>query len=205
MKKVIFCNISMQEHITALVYTCDAQMIPHGATPVSYPILSYLQTNLKEHDEIKVVLLCKCDPLGRYQSNIAQFQKEMNCIIGNKNVSKEYIILDIEFEEKQSSSEKILSQIIDCCDSESQIIADITYGTKDLPIILVSALNFAGKHLNCDISRILYGKVYFQDGKPTNPRLCDMSYLLHFNSLIYALPSNSPEQSRETLKALLCI
>lgn len=63
-----------------------------------------------------------------------------------------------------------MGRIIDEIDDESHIIADITYGLKDLPIIIFSALGFAERFLGCEIDAIIYGQANFVSGHVVNTK-----------------------------------
>ena len=59
----------------------------------------------------------------------------------------------------------------------SHIIADITFGPKDVPIIVFAVLGFAEKSLGCEVDHIIYGQANFENGRPVNTKICDMSPL----------------------------
>jgi hypothetical protein len=154
-------------------------------------------------DSVKVVLLCKCDPNGNYLRNIEQFKKEFTKQCGNIVTPSEIKVLNTEFDEDKSATERMLSEIVAECEEGAEIISDTTYGTKTLPVVLLAALSFAVKHLECTVQHVFYGQVYFQAGVPTNPKLCDLSYLIYLNSLLYTLRCESPDKARQTLEMLL--
>ena len=79
----------------------------------------------------------------------------------------------------------------------------MTYGPKDLPIVLFSALNFAEKFLGCEVDHLIYGQVSFKDGVPTNPQICDMIPLYCLNSVTNAVRAETPDRARQMLKSLL--
>lgn len=200
MRKIIICSAPMQERLFPLIYSSDELSLPTSGHPVTYPILSFLETNLKAEDSVKVILLYKRDPQGRCLNNVKQFQREFQ---DRCRLEAEYKLLDIEFDESRVATEKLLAEIVRECEESAEIISDITYGTKAMPVVLLAALSFAVKHLKCRVRHVFYGQVYFQDGKPAVPKLRDLSYLLYLNSLIYALEYDSPSKARRSLDTLL--
>ncbi len=203
MRKIIICNVAMRESIKPLVYHSDDSSLCISDRPVTYPVLSCLKELLSPDDSVKVVLLCKCDPNGNYLRNIERFQGEFMEQCGTVAAAPEYKILNIGFDEEKASSEKLLSEIVAECEDRAEIISDTTYGSKTMPVVLLAALSFAVKHLACKVQHVFYGQVYFQNEKPTNPRLCDLSYLIYLNSLLYTLRCGSSEKARKTLDTLL--
>ena len=95
--------------------------------------------------------------------------------------------------------------IVNELEDNAHITADITYGPKDLPIVLFTALNFAEKYFNCDIDNIVYGQAHFVDGKPTKTTICDMVPLYYLNSVANSVQCDSSEKAKEALKTLLSI
>jgi hypothetical protein len=96
-------------------------------------------------------------------------------------------------------------KIVDEIDDKTHIIADITYGPKDLPIVLFSAMNFAEKFLECEIENIIYGQAVFKDGKPTDTKICDMVPLYYLNSVTNTIRSEDSTRARQMLKSLLSL
>ena len=203
MRKIIFCNISMKEDMIPLVYQSEDPSLAVSQEPVAYPLLCALGGYLKPEDSVKIVLLCKCDPGNRYLRNLERFQQEFQERCGGIGCEVTYTLLNTAYAEEHGAAEKLLRDIVDACEPGAEIVGDITYGVKSLPILLLAALAFAMKHLGCRVERLFYAQVYFQEDKPTNPRLCDLSYLLYLNSLIYTLQCDSPEKAKRTLEMLL--
>lgn len=203
MRKIIICNVAMRESVKPLVYLPDDKSLCINQEPVTYPILSCLNSMLSSDDSIKIVLLCKCDPNGNYLRNVERFKKEFSEHCGSIVADPEYKILDTEFDEDKTETERILLKLVDECEDGTEIISDTTYGSKTMPVVLLAALSFAVKHLDCKVQHVFYGQVYFQNEKPTNPRLCDLSYLIYLNSLLYTLRCDSSDKARKTLDILL--
>ncbi|GHU06463.1 hypothetical protein FACS1894147_13190 [Spirochaetia bacterium] len=84
------------------------------------------------------------------------------------------------------------------------VYADITYGTKSMPIIVFGVLNFAEKFFNADIQNIVYGKVDFdKDNNPINPELFDMTPLFYLNSLANTMECKDSDQAKKMLASIL--
>lgn len=203
MKKIIICNIPMRESEEKYTYKNSDLSLKTIETPTYFPINAFLGANLSKDDEVKVLLLTKKDGQEKSKQNIANFIDEFMSL--NEGCKVEYKIIETDYSELQIVHETLLSKIIDEIEEDSQIYADITYGPKDLPIVIFAALNFAERYLHCDIENILYGKATFVNGKPTQTELCDMVPLYYLNSATNTIRCEDPKKARELLKELLSI
>jgi hypothetical protein len=193
----------MKEKTDKCVYTTDDLSLNISGREVIYPITAFLEKNLKSADEVKILLLIKKDEAGHYQKNAADFVEEILSVNKEINAKIEHKYIETDFSEEQSIHEQLMGRIVEEIDNDSHIIADITYGPKDLPIVLFSALNFAEKFLGCEIDNIIYGQANFVDGKPVNTKICDMVPLYYLNSVTNTIRCDNPDKARKMLKSLL--
>lgn len=203
MKKIIICNIPMKEKTDRCVYTSEDLSLKVSERAVIYPISAFLEKNLEASDEVKILLLIKKDEAGHYQKNAADFVEEILSINEKIGAKIEHKYIETDFSEEQIIHEQLMGRIVEEIDNECHIIADITYGPKDLPIVLFSALNFAEKFLRCEIDNIIYGQANFVNGKPVNTKICDMIPLYYLNSVTNTIRCDDPDKARKMLKSLL--
>ena len=205
MNKTIICGIPMKKVIDQVVYRSDDKSIPSADRAVRYPINAFLEETLKPSDELKIILLVKQDPHGSHEHNIGLFKEELanaNASIGAK-VS--YTVIDTDFSQSKSVHEHLMGRLVDEFDIGAHVIADTTYGPKDLPIVIFTALNFAEKFLKCEIDNIIYGQASFVDGHAVDTKLCDMIPLYYLGSITNTIHCIEPEKAKSMLKALLSI
>lgn len=205
MKKTIICNVTMKEKTDHCVYKGSDHSLPTSDRAVIYPINAFLEKTLTAEDEVTALLLVKKDPAGNYQKNAAAFVKELLLVNETVGAKIEFKTLESSFSEEQEVHEALLDRIVDELEDGTHILADITYGPKDLPIVLFTALSFAEKFLSCEIENLLYGQVNYKDGKPENPKLCDMVPLYYLNSLTHTVRAEESGRARQMLKALLSL
>ncbi len=207
MKKIVFCNIPMKEYkyLEKCEYKSNDLSLPVSEKEVIYPITAFLEKTLSAEDELKVIMLVKKDPYGNYEKNIEMFREEF--LDANKEIGAKYEfkMIDTEFSEDQEIHEFLMDKIVEEIENGAHILADITYGPKDLPIVLFSALNFAEKFLGCDIDNIIYGQANFVGGKPENTKICDLVPLFYLNTLTNTIHCDDPDKARKMLKVLLSI
>lgn len=205
MKKTVICNISMKEIVEETVYLSNDLSVPVSDRAVRYPVNAFLEKNLSEGEEVKVILLLKKDEFGHYQKNKEDFEKELNEVIAQCNAQVSIKVIDTEFSQEIAIHEQLMGRIIDEIEDESHIIADITFGPKDVPIIVFAALGFAEKFLGCEVDAIVYGQASFVDGHVVNTKICDMSPLYYLSSVANTIKCEEPQKARKTLKSLLSL
>jgi hypothetical protein len=171
---------------------------------VVFPINGVMARTLKKNDNVKVVLLKKDDINGNSDRNVGEFMRELNLINKDVGATIDYKVLSTPHDESREVQEKLLRDMVNELAENTVVYADITYGTKSLPIIVFSVLNFAERFFNSDIKNIVYGKVDFdKSNNPINPELFDMTPLFYLNSLANTLECNDSDQAKKMLDGIL--
>ena len=205
MRKIIICGISMKENVDQVVYVSDDKSIPTANIPVRYPVNAVLAETVKSSDEYKIVLLVKKDNNDYHEQNIRFFKDEFEQAISGIPAAVSYSIIETDFAQNRLVHEQLMGAIVEELEIGSHIIVDTTYGSKDLPIIIFTALNFAEKFLNCTIDNIIYGQASFVDGHAANTKLCDMSTLYYLSSVTNTIRAVEPDKAKTMLKSLLSL
>lgn len=206
MKKIVFCNVSMSANQQKSVYTSEDATIPVADTAVYYPIYAMLEKTLQKNDEVEVVLLVKQDSFSQYESKLELCIHELLEMKEKTGAKIEYSVIYTKFAETQEVHKQLFLDIIDVIEKEGEganIIADITYGPKDLPIVLFSALGYLERFFRCEIDNIIYGQAEFCNGKVVNTKICDMVPLFYLNSLTSTMQCDTAEEARKLLGILL--
>ena len=199
MKKIIFCDLPMKSNLKALDYKGTGNVNSCNDKPVIYPINAILADTIKKDDEIKVILLRTANPTENNQKNSDLFIQELNSINTSIGAKITYEVLDSEFKETKDNHELRLKQMIDKIEDGSELFADITFGPKPLPMILMCVLSFAEKFLKCDVKSVVYGKVNFTGENISNPELYDVTSLYYMNNLTNSMVAKDGTEARKTL------
>lgn len=200
MKKIIFCDIPMKKNLNAMVYANTGNTNFNYSKEVMFPINAILAESLKKDDEVRVILLRTKDKAGNSGRNSGLFMQELDEINSEIGAKISYETLDSEFKETKDIHEKRLQDMLDKIEEHTEIYADITYGPKPLPMILMCVLSFAEKFLNCDVKSVVYGKVDFDDNnKPCNPELYDVTSLYYLNNLTSSMVADNGKDARQSL------
>lgn len=203
MKKTIICSIPMKGSINKVVYESTDRSLPSSEKPHYFPVNAFLSQTLSPGDEVDVVLLVKQDEFSSGKQNKELFCAELNEICETTGAKVSYKLIDTDFSQSRAVHEELMKAIVLNLEDESKIIADVTYGSKDVPIVMFAALGFAEKHLNCEIENILYGQASFVNGNAVNTKLCDMMPLYCLNSVSQTIKCDDPQKARQLLVTLL--
>ena len=205
MKKVIICNIPMREYVAQTVYASNDLSLPVSEKAFKYPILSFLTRTMIAEDELKVLLLINKDGNQFYEKNVDDFKAEMSEVLDATGAKAEYVIIDTVFSENKETHEQLMVSLIDEIDVGSHILADITYGPKDLPIVIFSTLTFAENFLRCEVENIIYGQAEFENNKVVSSMIYDMAPLYYLSSVSNTIKCNDPTKAKQILKSLLTL
>ena len=200
MKKIIFCDIPMKKSMNAMVYAGTGNTNCNYSKEVMFPINAILAESLKKNDDVRVILLRTLDKAGNSGKNSGLFMQELDAINSEIGAKISYETLDSEFKETKDIHEKRLQNMLDKIEEHTEIYADITYGPKPLPMILMCVLSFAEKFLNFVVKSVVYGKVDFDDNnKPCNPELYDVTSLYYLNNLTSSMVADNGKDARQSL------
>ena len=195
----------MKEKVDKVIYRSEDLSLPVSGKPSEYPVTAMLGKTMSAGDEIESVLLVKKDSTGFYRKNITDFIEEMTSVCKEAGAEVSFKIVESDFSEKRSEHERLMYEIVNQISDGAHIIADITYGPKDLPIVLFSALEFAEKFMKCEIDNIVYGQAEFENGTAVNTRICDVAPLYYMNSVTKSIRCEDSAKAKQMLKTLLFI
>lgn len=203
MKRIILCNIPMKKDVATTVYESNDVAIPVSNKAFMYPINAFLAETLRKEDKIKAILLVKRDEDDYYINNAEVFKKEMSEICGAVGITPDFSVIETSFDESKTTHTQLMDKLIDSIDDDAHIFADITYGPKDLPIVVFSTLLFAENYLRCSVDNIIYGQAFFCNNKVVKSIICDMSPLYCLSSISNTINCNDPDKARIMIKTLL--
>ena len=206
MNKTVIINIPMTAKVQTTIYKSDDASLPASDRAVGYPVISFLEKTMRPEDQIKFILLAKESKYSLCELRIEEFKEEMKAANQGIGAELKYEILYSEFSQKRDVHEQLMQAIVEKIDLETHIIADITYGPKDLPMVVFAVLNFAERFLNCQIDNILYGQGVFNDeGKLEDTMICDLSPLYALNTLTNKMKCSEPEKAKEILNSIISL
>lgn len=208
MKKIIFATIPMKANLEAQDYAAKNNLHLKGvAGPVKFSINAVLAETLRAGDEVKAVLLKTANANGSQDENARLFEEELRRVAGGTAVSFAFESMDLSFDESKLGCEKQLRAILSQMEEDCEIYADITYGPKLLPMILLCAMSFAERFFGANIKHIVYGKVLFANNKivPNTQELFDVTSIYYLNGLAFSIEAKSGKEMLEMLDEFFAV
>ena len=210
MAKIVFSDLPMKKELHSFCYVAEGNRNIQYDGKVVFPVNAVLAKILTKDEKVKVVILSKEDREGNSAVNLQKFKEELDVIKKDIGAKIEYKNIVTPFVETRDIHEGLLRSVIGELEEGAEIIGDITYGPKTLPLILFTALNFAEKFFGCKIENIVYGKVNFVDDgsgtgktKPINPVLYDLTPLYFLNAVTNVMECKNAEEAVRSLDFLL--
>lgn len=202
MKKIVFQTLKMRNDMTKEFYPASNNKTLEYAKKLYFPINGVLANNLKADDEVKVLLISKKNEAGKANAKI--FEDELNAL-NTVGAKIEYNIIDSEFVETKNTFEDLFEDLMDELVYDAELYADITYGSKTSPLIIIEVMKFAEKFFNCNVCVIAYTKVEFDVNNNVIPEsrcFYDVTSLYFFSDFREVIECSSGENAKDTIKAL---
>jgi hypothetical protein len=209
--KIVFCTLPISRELIKGPGKVEGNPLIQYDGEVAFAVNAVLARTLKKDERAKIVLLSTHDADGNYIKYRNEFMMELHEInnsIGAKILGPDFI--EMPFKETKEMFSETLRQIISCCKDNAEIIADVTFGPKLLPVILFYALRFSEKFFNTNIKYIVYRKIDFRKPNPENPELkpeapviFDVTSFYYLNSLSEVMECESSSDAVKMLNTLL--
>lgn len=185
----------MKKFFIVASHLSDDMLQTHTYEPADNPDLSYGQTHfpaipliasaLDEGETVKVV--CVTYDIPNCYKNLKLFESELAdlCLERGSNYELESIVAP--FDDGVAAMLDIYRQLIARVNDGDELYADITFGSKPLPIVLVMAMQYAYRIKdNASIECVTYGQVsHHLEGKPA--KIYDVTALVQLDEIVNLL------------------
>ena len=213
MKKIIFIDIPMKkmnETADRQCYAGTGNADCRYTGTVVFPINAVLAEKLHKDDRIKAVLLTTITGKDHSAENAELFKRELDSINAAIGAHIDYEQLATDFVESKANHETRFRKLLPLMEDGTELYADITFGQKTLPMVLMCAFHFAERFFDADIKKIIYGKVEFikhDDGRayPENPELYDVTPLYYLNNLMGTMEAPNGVEALKALDAFFAL
>lgn len=207
MKKIVFVTIPIQPiegegwDPEGYIYTFNENKKCEYNNKVHFAVNGFLAKTLNKDDDVTIIQILVNSSKSKAVRNAEIQQTELDKL--NKDIEAviHYQSITTDFNDTGKTIEKRFRELIGVLKEDSQIITDMTYGTKTLIPVLFYVLGFAEKFFNADIKNILYDKIEFDHGYPV-PGTCelyDVTSLYYLNSLTSIMKAPDGKTALERL------
>ena len=204
--KYVIIVVPTGDRIHQIVYPIDGNKAIEYNKPVRCPINGILAKTLKKDEQVKVIYVMAVGKTSKCEKNKAVFIKELEKINANIGAKLDYDTIEFDFDATKQTYNKLLLDLADKIDHDSEIYADITYGYKTEVLSLLCAFSFVEEFHETIVERIYYGKMEFEFNEalgktaPVHPKIFDITSLYHLIKLIGSMGNASEESARNMLK-----
>lgn len=203
MKKIFFVTLMMADDMHKRHYPVNGNALIEYSGETYYSINSILAKTLKSDDDIKIILLTTNAGDKAGDKNAKLFMEELNSL--NKcGATINYEVISSEFVETKNNFQSLYLKLIKELTQGAELYADITFGRKSLPIIILSAMQFGEKFFDCSVGNVIYLKTEFKEGKIVegSQLIYDITPLYMLNSFTNTIECSTGERAIAAVEAL---
>ena len=203
MDKVIFVTLMMADKMEKRHFPVENDSLTEYSGKTYYAINSVLSNSIEKGDNIKVVLLETNAGAQAGKKNAQLFIDELNSFnTAGANIS--YEIITSEFINDKAKYKELYKKLVSNFSEGAELYADITFGIKTLPILILNAMQFGEKFFDCTIGNVIYLKTEFKDGVIVDGSQCifDLTPLYMLSTFTNNIECSSGERAIAALDAL---
>ena len=203
MTKIVFVTLMMADDMHKRHFPVDGNSVIEYPGETYYAINSVLAQTLKKDDDVKIILLETNAGEKAGKKNAELFENELN-ELNKAGASISYQIITSEFTGDKSKYKELYKYLVKNLTEGAELYADITFGIKTLPILILNALQFGEKFFDCSIGNVIYLKTEFKEGKIVEGSQCifDITPLYMLSSFTNNIECSSGERAIAALDAL---
>ncbi|MBQ0003933.1 MAG: TM1812 family CRISPR-associated protein [Treponema sp.] len=203
MDKVIFVTLMMADKMEKRHFPVENNSLTEYPGETYYAINSVLSQSIEKDDNIKVVLLETNAGAQAGKKNAQLFIDELNSFnTAGANIS--YEIITSEFINDKAKYKELYKKLVNNFTEGAELYADITFGIRTLPILILNAMQFGEKFFDCTIGNVIYLKTEFKDGKIIDGSQCifDLTPLYMLSTFTNNIECSSGDRAIAALDAL---
>ena len=203
MDKVIFVTLMMADKMEKRHFPVENDSLTEYSGKTYYAINSVLSNSIEKGDNIKVVLLETNAGAQAGKKNAQLFIDELNSFnTAGANIS--YEIITSEFINDKAKYKELYKKLVSNFTEGAELYADITFGIKTLPILILNAMQFGEKFFDCTIGNVIYLKTEFKEGVIVDGSQCifDLTPLYMLSTFTNNIECSSGERAIAALDAL---
>ena len=203
MKKIVFVPVRMKDDYRKVHWPVSGNTSFEYPEPLFFGLSGVLANTVKPDDELFIypIITNAGDKAGKKNAKI--LEDELKLVL--PPIKKlEILPIECEFDEGKAKFKGLFKNLIRKLQQGAELSADITAGTKSLPLLIFSAMQFGEKFFDCSIGNVIYQRVVFEKGVIVegSELLYDVTPLYMLNSFTSTIESSSGETAIAAVEAL---
>lgn len=177
MLKTYITTVPLQGKLDPMLYQRD-----HVTPPVAtcFPIVQVMRDTLEPGDTVRLLAIRQenADTARNYQRLLEELAQ-----LGIAEAQVELVPLPED--QRPETLIGLCRDLVDALPQVTRVYACITYGSKSIPVVTLTALSCAeATHTELEVGGVYYGEVKRENGKVVGARLYEMSALYQLAGLV---------------------
>lgn len=182
MKKFLMVTSQLPEKmLNEHIYTpADNPDLAYGAA--HFPAIPLFNAYVEEEETVEVITITYDIP--ECHRNIKLLEEEIAAVCTAKHASYSLDSIEVPFDDSIEAILNVYQQLIKRLTDGDDLFADITYGSKPMPIVLTMALQYAYRTLaNVSIECVVYGQISHHK-EPKEAKIYDVTALVQLDEIV---------------------
>lgn len=177
MLKTYITTVPLQGKLDPMLYQRD-----HVTPPVAtcFPIVQVMRDTLEPGDTVRLLAIRQenADTARNYQRLLEE--------LAQLGITEEQVEpVPLPEDQRPETLIGLCRDLVDALPQVTRVYACITYGSKSIPVVTLTALTCAeATHTELEVGGVYYGEVRREDGKVVGARLYDMAALYQLAGLV---------------------
>lgn len=177
MLKTYITTVPLQGKLDPMLYQRERAEAP---TATCFPIVQVMRDTLEPGDTVRLLAIRQenADTARNYQRLLEE--------LAQLGIAKEQVEpVPLPEDQRPETLIGLCRDLVDALPQVTRVYACITYGSKSIPVVTLTALSCAeATHIELEVGGVYYGEVRRENGKVVGARLYEMSALYQLAGLV---------------------
>lgn len=177
MLKTYITTVPLQGKLDPMLYQRERAEAP---TATCFPIVQVMRDTLEPGDTVRLLAIRQenADTARNYQRLLEE--------LAQLGIAKEQVEpVPLPEDQRPETLIGLCRDLVDALPQVTRVYACITYGSKSIPVVTLTALTCAeATHTELEVGGVYYGEVRRENGKVVGARLYEMSALYQLAGLV---------------------
>ena len=150
--------------------------------PTHFPVIPLINSSLVNEDAIEVITVTYDIP--SCHQNLELLKSEVGSVCESKNATYSLTSIEVPFDDSIQAVLDVYTQLISHLEDGDELYADITYGSKPMPIVLIMALQYAYRVKDdVSIECVVYGQISHHK-ETKDAKVFDVTALVQLDEIV---------------------
>lgn len=177
MRKTYITTVPLQGKLDPMLYQRERAEAP---TATCFPIVQVMRDTLEPGDTVRLLAIRQenADTARNYQRLLEE--------LAQLGIAQEQVEpVPLPEDQRPETLIGLCRELVDALPQVTRVYACITYGSKSIPVVTLTALTCAeATHTELEVGGVYYGEVRRENGKVVGARLYEMSALYQLAGLV---------------------